>query len=184
MWGAPRSSFRLLPTRISLSNCNYSQNTTSRHLAIRRWLGWSTTYYTARNLDGMDKRTFSNRFHQDSVLLPTTRKTNFLWASCLFHHIQAWFRGLCLPTFLFNLHLELQGAVLGVRLCDSAIKELGPIATQVVYWCDSQTVLQWIHFKSCKYHEFVAHQITEILDKSAASQWRHIPGELNPTNDC
>ncbi len=28
--------------------------------------------------------------------------------------------------------------MLGVRLCDSAIKELGPIATQVIYWCDSQ----------------------------------------------
>ncbi|XP_045022821.1 uncharacterized protein LOC123466669 [Daphnia magna] len=80
--------------------------------------------------------------------------------------------------------LELQGAVLGVRLCDSAIKEIGPIASQVIYWCDSQTVLQWIHSKSCKYHAFVAHRITEILDSSAASQWHHVPGEMNPADDC
>ncbi|XP_045023763.1 uncharacterized protein LOC123468196 [Daphnia magna] len=80
--------------------------------------------------------------------------------------------------------LELQGAVLGVRLCDSAVNELGPIASQVIYWCDSQTVLQWIHSKSCKYHAFVAHRITEILDSSAASQWRHVPGEMNPADDC
>lgn len=80
--------------------------------------------------------------------------------------------------------LELQGAVLGVRLCESALKELGPIASNTFFWCDSQTVLQWIHSKSCRYHAFVAHRITEILDSSAPSQWRHIPGELNPADDC
>ena len=41
---------------------------------------------------------------------------------------------------------ELQGAVLSSRLCVTAIKELGESIqlTNVVYWCDSQTVLQWI----------------------------------------
>jgi hypothetical protein len=80
--------------------------------------------------------------------------------------------------------LELQGAVLGARLCASAIKELGPIASNVTYWCDSQTVLQWIHSTRCKYHAFVAHRITEIADTSKASQWRHVPGNLNPADDC
>ena len=80
--------------------------------------------------------------------------------------------------------LELQGAVLRVRLCDSVIKELGSISSQTFYWCDSQTVLQWINSKSCKYHAFVAHRITEILENSVVNQWRHIPGELNPADDC
>jgi hypothetical protein len=80
--------------------------------------------------------------------------------------------------------LELQGAVLGARLCASAVKELGPIASNVTYWCDSQTVLQWIHPTRCKYHVFVAHRITEIADTSKASQWRHVPGNLNPADDC
>lgn len=82
--------------------------------------------------------------------------------------------------------LELQGAVLSSRLCATAIKEVGESIqlTNVVYWCDSQTVLQWIHAKTCKYHAFVAHRITEISDTSKASQWRHVPGELNPADDC
>lgn len=79
--------------------------------------------------------------------------------------------------------LELQGAVLGLRLSVAASKELGPIAAKIFYWCDSQTVLQWIHSKSCKYHAFVAHRVTEILDSSSATQWRHIPGEVNPADD-
>ena len=44
-------------------------------------------------------------------------------------------------------------------------------------------VLQWIHSKSCKYHAFVAHRTTTILDTSSAAQWWHKPGELNPAND-
>lgn len=80
--------------------------------------------------------------------------------------------------------LELQGAVLGLRLSVAASKELGSIAAKIFYWCDSQTVLQWIHSKSCKYHAFVAHRVTEILDSSSATQWRHIPGEVNPADDC
>ena len=79
--------------------------------------------------------------------------------------------------------LELQGAVLGARLCASVKKELGEIATRIFYWCDSQTVLQWIHSKTCKYHAFVAHRVTEISDTSTAIQWRHVPGELNPADD-
>jgi hypothetical protein len=45
--------------------------------------------------------------------------------------------------------LELQGAVLGLRLSITASKGLGPIAAKIFYWCDSQMVLQWIHSKSC-----------------------------------
>ena len=85
---------------------------------------------------------------------------------------------------LFIPKLELQGAVLGLRLSVTASKELGPIAAKVFYWCDSQTVLQCIHSKSYKHHAFVAHQITEILDSSSVFQWRHIPGEMNPADDC
>jgi hypothetical protein len=37
--------------------------------------------------------------------------------------------------------------------------------------------------KKRKYHAFVAHRVTDILDKSEATQWRHISGELNPADD-
>lgn len=80
--------------------------------------------------------------------------------------------------------LKLQGSVLGAILCATVVKELGAIASNVIYWCDSQTVLQWIHSTKCKYHAFVAHWITEIADTCKASQWRHVPGNLNPADDC
>jgi hypothetical protein len=80
--------------------------------------------------------------------------------------------------------LELQGAVLGVRLCDSVTNELGSITSQTFYWCDSQTVLQWINSESFTYHAIFAHRITEILESSVVTQWRHITGELNSADDC
>nr|CAH0103384.1 unnamed protein product [Daphnia galeata] len=46
------------------------------------------------------------------------------------------------------LRLELQEAVLGLRLSVAVITELSSIASQIVYWCHTQTVLQWIHLTS------------------------------------
>ena len=80
--------------------------------------------------------------------------------------------------------LELLGAVTAVKLAAIVRKEWNCPEMPVVYWTDSQTVLQWIWSTSCKYHAFVAHRITEILDESTPMQWRHIPGELNPADDA
>ena len=80
--------------------------------------------------------------------------------------------------------LELQGAVMAVRLTNTVLTELNLDRSTVTYWCDSKTVLQWIASTSCKYHAFVAHRVTEILEHSAALQWRHIAGTINPADDC
>lgn len=47
--------------------------------------------------------------------------------------------------------LELHGALLGARLCETVILELGTIFIRAIFWCDSETVLQWIHSKKCRY---------------------------------
>ncbi|XP_045029733.1 uncharacterized protein LOC123472386 [Daphnia magna] len=80
--------------------------------------------------------------------------------------------------------LELQGAVLAARLVSTVRQEMNLKDVPKTYWTDSQTVLQWIHSTSCRYHAFVAHRITEIVDQSVAKEWRHIPGELNPADDA
>ena len=54
--------------------------------------------------------------------------------------------------------LELQGAVLAARLVISVRLEMNLENIPKTYWVDSQTVLQWIHSTSCRYHAFVAHR--------------------------
>ena len=79
--------------------------------------------------------------------------------------------------------LELQGAVMATRLVITVREELNYQDVPVIYWSDSQTVLQWIHSKTCRYHAFVAHRITEISETSSSQEWRHVPGEVNPADD-
>lgn len=82
--------------------------------------------------------------------------------------------------------LEIQGVVLGVLRCYAAIKELGPIATQIIYWCD------WWFSNHTSMDPLSIMQISrvrltpdsKILNSSSAIKWRHIPGELNIAYDC
>ena len=89
------------------------------------------------------------------------------------------------PTkFLTIPRLELQGAVVGVRLAGSACTSLGISMTNVTFWTDSTTVLQWIRSQKCRYQTFVANRVGEILEATTNQQWRHVPGKLNPTDIC
>ena len=69
--------------------------------------------------------------------------------------------------------LELQGAMLGLRLAVTISSEIKIPLSDITFWTDSQTVLQWIHSKNCKFHTFVAHRIGEIVSETNRSQWRH-----------
>ena len=79
-----------------------------------------------------------------------------------------------------NCPVELQGAVIAVRLSSTVKEELAMNDVPTTY---SQTVLQWIHSRTCGYHAFVAHRITEIVESSSPSDWRHVPREINPADD-
>lgn len=56
--------------------------------------------------------------------------------------------------------------------------------TAVFFWVDAMTVLRWIHASHRRYNVFVANRIAEILDSTTPQQWRHVPGVLNPADEC
>ncbi|XP_057377943.1 uncharacterized protein LOC130699905 [Daphnia carinata] len=80
--------------------------------------------------------------------------------------------------------MELQGALLAVRLVNYLLKEMTLPISSVFFWVDAMTVLRWIHANHRRYNVFVANRISEILDSTTPQQWRHIPGILNPADEC
>ena len=80
--------------------------------------------------------------------------------------------------------LELQAALLAVRLADIVKKELTLCLSKTVFWSDSKTVLLYIANESRRFHTFVANRVAEIQDSTCPAQWRFVPGRLNPADDC
>lgn len=80
--------------------------------------------------------------------------------------------------------LELMAAVLGVRLMKRVSDVLSYPESTCTYWTDSTDVLHWVHGQSRRYKPFVANRISEIHSYSLPSQWRHVPGSLNPADEA
>ena len=73
--------------------------------------------------------------------------------------------------------LELQAAVLGVRLGAYVDKALGIPGLKHVYWTDSAVVRCWIRADSSDYQQFVGHRIAEVrLATDERRVWRFVPG--------
>ena len=58
--------------------------------------------------------------------------------------------------------LELQAAVMAVRMSQTIQKELDVMPSQITYWTDSTTVLSYIKSQGTRFHTFVANQVAEI----------------------
>ena len=80
--------------------------------------------------------------------------------------------------------LELQSAVIGFRLSKLIGIELRLPISSVTFWTDSQVVLLWLNSRTCRLKTFVANRVGELLDESELQQWRHVPGTMNPADDC
>ena len=78
--------------------------------------------------------------------------------------------------------LELQAAVMAVKLKEQIVKEHEMKINSCSFWSDSTTVLQWIHSSHRKQQVFVANRVAEILDTTAVSQWKHVSGINNPAD--
>ena len=66
--------------------------------------------------------------------------------------------------------LELQAAVMAVRLKEQIVKEHEMKINSCSFWSDSTAVLQWIHSSHRKQQVFVANRVAEILDTADVSQ--------------
>ncbi len=79
--------------------------------------------------------------------------------------------------------LELMGAVLGYRLGLRTKKALRVDVDSTTWWTDSSTVLHWLRAEATLFSAFVANRKEEIREGSLPSEWRHVPGSLNPADD-
>ena len=62
--------------------------------------------------------------------------------------------------------LELQAAVIAVRLKSTVMEEINLEIKKVLFWCDSKTVLNYIRNKLSNFGVYVAHRINEIRENS------------------
>ena len=78
--------------------------------------------------------------------------------------------------------LELQAAVICLRLSMS-IQSFLPFSVQnCFFWSDRSTVLQWISSSDKPLPVFVANRVAEIIDGSNVEQWNFVPGQINPAD--
>lgn len=78
--------------------------------------------------------------------------------------------------------LELQAAVLSIKVARFLQEELDYSNVQHYFWTDSQIVLAYIRNKAKRFHIFVANRIHQILKFSKSDQWNYVPTEMNPAD--
>ncbi|XP_058837769.1 uncharacterized protein LOC131693709 [Topomyia yanbarensis] len=79
--------------------------------------------------------------------------------------------------------LELQAAVIGMRLA-KAIGETHRIPVQKrIFWIDSRDILCWLRSDHRKHSKFVCARVGEILENTDLSKWFWIPTKLNVADD-
>ena len=78
--------------------------------------------------------------------------------------------------------LELQGAVLGVKLKAFVAEEMTLNFEQILFWTDSMIVLQYIKSEEGRFKTFVCNRIATIRKHSEPDAWNYVPGKENPAD--
>ncbi|XP_075150886.1 uncharacterized protein LOC142224994 [Haematobia irritans] len=78
--------------------------------------------------------------------------------------------------------LELQAAIIGVRIAQKVLEISRLNFTSKYFWTDSKTVLQWLRMDPKKFQQFVMHRVGEILEVTNVTQWRWVPSKMNPAD--
>lgn len=75
--------------------------------------------------------------------------------------------------------LELQAAVLGVRIAKLVTDEHRLKFEKITFWSDSKTVLSWVKNSELRFKQFVSFRVGEILESSNSNQWRYVRSQEN-----
>lgn len=80
--------------------------------------------------------------------------------------------------------LELQAALLGVRMARTILEQQSFKPSKRYFWCDSRTVLAWIRGATSDANTFVRNRIGEIAELTLVHEWFWIPTEANVADDA
>ena len=80
--------------------------------------------------------------------------------------------------------LELQAAILAVRLKNTISKKLDFPIDETRFWSDSQIFLKYIANKDRRFPVFVMNRLNEIRLHSTPEQWHYVPTTQNPADFC
>lgn len=78
--------------------------------------------------------------------------------------------------------LELNAVLLGSRQAQFVQSSLTRKLDHRYFWTDSSTVWNWIRATAAFYQTFVSHRVGEIQVLTEPSEWRFVPGRLNPAD--
>ena len=182
--------FRFRPVRLSSTSCRHPENHSAGSLANWSFLGQKLAHHIPETNSKMAPRelkiwsSFSSALHAS----PSYQFAN--WASCIYRRIAIGARNRSLShDATIDSHigffvmgrskiapikqqsiprLELDAAVLGVRLSEFIQSSLRIPLSSVTFWTDSTTVPAWIKSDS-KQKTYVSHRIKEILEKNKYS---------------
>ncbi len=79
--------------------------------------------------------------------------------------------------------LELCAALMATRLAATITSQLRINIDSTTFHTDSITVMRWINYKHSRFQAYVGNRIGQIL-RATPEQWRHVPGRLNPADEC
>ena len=78
--------------------------------------------------------------------------------------------------------MELQAALIGVRLAN-AVQNIPRLQiSSKHWWSDSRTVLQWLRIDPRNFQPFVMHRVGEILEYTNVTDWKWVPTKMNPAD--
>ena len=80
--------------------------------------------------------------------------------------------------------LELQAALIAVRIKEKLVKEANVQVSKLYFWSDSKTVLKFIRNENTRFPTYVMHRINEIRSSSDISYCHFVPGKLNISDNC
>ena len=80
--------------------------------------------------------------------------------------------------------LELQAALIAVRIKEKLVKEANVQVSKLYFWSDSKTVLKFIRNENTGFLTYVMHRINEIRSSSDISDWHFVPGKFNISDYC